>query len=112
MVHINMPMPNVCMECPFAYVDCDTDVPGCEIMDVLNGPDYDVYTPIGQKDKNCPLMESERKKGKWIITSEFEDCYYAKCNQCNITQVFYFNKPLTNFCPNCGSDMRGDQDDE
>lgn len=63
MVHINMPMPNVCMECPFAYVDCDTDVPGCEIMDVLNGPDYDVYTPIGQKDKNCPLMESERKRG-------------------------------------------------
>ena len=22
------------------------------------------------------------------------------------SQVFYYNKPLTNFCPNCGADMR------
>lgn len=57
--------------------------------------------------KKLPPAQAERKKGKWIITSEFEDCYYAKCNQCNITQVFYFNKQLTNFCPNCGADMRG-----
>lgn len=56
-----------------------------------------------------PPAEPERKKGKWIITSEFEDCYYAKCNQCNITQVFYFNKQLTKFCPECGADMRGEE---
>ena len=48
----------------------------------------------------------KRKKGKWIVTSEFEDYRYAKCNQCKVTQVFYHNKPLTNFCPNCGTDMR------
>jgi hypothetical protein len=53
-----------------------------------------------------PSVTPKRKTGKWIITCEFEDCYYAKCNQCNITQVFYFNKQLTNFCPNCGADMR------
>lgn len=53
-----------------------------------------------------PTIE-ERKTGKWIITCEFEDCYYAKCNQCNTTQVFYGNKSLTNFCPDCGCDMRG-----
>jgi len=52
----------------------------------------------------------ERKKGKWIVTSEFEDCRYVKCNQCKVTQVFYYNKPLTNFCPNCGADMRGDHE--
>ena len=56
-----------------------------------------------------PSAEPERKKGKWIITSEFEDCRYAKCNQCNVTQVFYYDKPLTNFCPDCGADMRGEQ---
>ena len=54
---------------------------------------------------SMPTIEPERKKGEWIVTSEFEDCYYAKCNQCNITQVFYFNTPLTNFCPDCGSLM-------
>lgn len=60
------------------------------------------------------LMEDaptiEPRKGRWIVTSKFEDCYYAKCNECKVTQVFYYNKPLTNFCPNCGADMRGEQD--
>ena len=56
--------------------------------------------------------EPERKKGKWVVISEFEDCRYAKCNQCNVTQVFYYNKPLTNFCPNCGTDMRERRTDE
>ena len=54
--------------------------------------------------EHAPIIE-ERKKGEWIITSEFEDCRYAKCNQCKVTQVFYYNKPLTNFCPDCGADM-------
>ena len=52
----------------------------------------------------------ERKKGKWIVTSEFSDCYYAKCNQCKTTQVFYYDKPLTNFCPNCGCQMNGGEE--
>lgn len=57
-------------------------------------------------EKVTPTIDVvEVKHGKWIITSEFEDCCYAKCNQCNITQVFYFNKRLTNFCPNCGAEM-------
>ena len=53
----------------------------------------------------APTITPERKTGKWIIISEFDDCRYAKCNQCKVTQVFYYNKPLTNFCPNCGADM-------
>ena len=69
---------------------------------VQNMSDIDRQTIL-----KLPSAEPERKKGKWIITSKFEDCYYAKCNQCNITQVFYFNKPLTKFCPNCGANMEG-----
>jgi hypothetical protein len=57
-----------------------------------------------------PTAES-RKKGKWIITGEFSDCRYAKCNQCNVTQIFYYGKPLTNYCPNCGSYNGGEQDE-
>ena len=58
-----------------------------------------------------PTIEPEPKTGEWIVTSEFDDCCYAKCNQCNVTQIFYYGKPLTNFCPNCGADMREGQDD-
>lgn len=64
-----------------------------------------------KKIVNAPTIEPERPKGKWIVTSEFEDCRYVKCNQCKVTQVFYYNKPLTNFCPNCGVDMRGKKDE-
>ena len=60
---------------------------------------------------NLPSAESEYKMGEWVVIFKPEDCCYAKCNQCNVTQVFYHNKPLTNFCPNCGADMRGDSDD-
>ena len=55
---------------------------------------------------DMPTIKPEHKTGEWIVTSVFEDCRYAKCNQCKVTQVFYYNKPLTNFCPNCGADMR------
>lgn len=61
---------------------------------------------------DLPPEEPERKKGEWIVTNEFEDCIYAKCNQCQVTQVFYYGKPLTNFCPNCGADMRGNQNEQ
>ena len=58
------------------------------------------------KFEDASQYAEPRKNGKWVVTSEFEDCCYAKCNQCKVTQVFYYNKPLTNFCPECGADMR------
>lgn len=53
--------------------------------------------------------KAEPKTGKWIVTNEFDDCCYAKCNQCNVTQIFYYGKPLTNYCPNCGCQMGGEE---
>lgn len=61
--------------------------------------------------EKLPPAQLERKKGKWIVIIKFEDCYFAKCNECKVTQVFYYNKPLTNFCPNCGAEMRCEQDE-
>lgn len=45
-------------------------------------------------------------RGEWIISNTFDDCVYARCDQCATTQIFYYGKPLTNFCPSCGADMR------
>ena len=56
--------------------------------------------------------EPEREKGKWVVINKFDDCLYAKCNQCNVTQIFYYGKPLTNYCPNCGSYNGGDENRE
>ena len=52
--------------------------------------------------------EPERKKGEWII-----DKYKAEltCSECKKTFTNFPVigwKPLWNFCPNCGADMRGE----
>ena len=78
-----------------------------DAIDAIMSEPPDAHYPTWYADILWELPSAEpRKKGKWIVTSEFEDCCYAKCNQCKVTQVFYYNKPLTNFCPNCGADMR------
>ena len=82
----------------YGYIGIETLLNFCE-----NSKDHAV-TPNDFMRMNRVRMP-ERKKGKWIVTSEFKDCRYVKCNQCKVTQVFYHNKPLTNFCPNCGAKM-------
>lgn len=54
-----------------------------------------------------PTIEPERKTGQWeiYVISPFdgEDCRCSECGQCGCV-------PYWNFCPNCGADMRGEQD--
>ena len=49
----------------------------------------------------------EAVHARWKVTVKFDDCYYADCPACRTTQVFYGNKELTNYCPNCGAMMDG-----
>lgn len=66
----------------------------------------------------------ERKKSQWIKMSDADGIYYA-CNACgeDIPRVSHFDPRFdlfprlksiekTNFCPNCGADMRGGDDEE
>ena len=50
-----------------------------------------------------PSAQSERKKGKWICDG---DCYI--CNQCKSAFTWWADIQTSNFCPNCGVDMRKD----
>lgn len=73
---------------------------------------------------NAPTADVvERKKGKWIKMSDADGIYYA-CSECGkgIPRVPDFNPQFdlftrlkslekTNFCPECGADMRGDEND-
>ena len=56
----------------------------------------------------------ERKKGKWVPydgnkkTGNTTTCLYfsPKCSECGKAGDYAFE-----FCPNCGSDMRGEEDE-
>lgn len=68
-----------------------------------------------------PSVQPERKKGRWERhntyhgddTSGFIDPDW-KCSECgrqaNVNEWFMYD--LTDFCPNCGADMRGVEDEQ
>ena len=84
-------------------------------------------TPDGGIDANdaidilerLPSAQPERKPGKWILMSDADGEYYA-CSVCGnelqrySTELPTWEKPYphkqsidkTDFCPNCGADMR------
>ena len=56
-----------------------------------------------------------RPKGKWILNDIQYGTTSFRCSACNdVTDDVptCCNKPLFNFCPACGADMRGGQDND
>ena len=52
----------------------------------------------------------ERKHGKWIdYKDDFDDCsYLANCSECRYQIDTHHHRGYLNYCPNCGSYMRGE----
>lgn len=80
-------------------------------------------TQIGilQAIQEQPTIEPERKKGEWIIKDNPGTGWYrVTCSECgeDVTSTapcigFYPNAKVTwDYCPNCGADMRGDQNED
>jgi rubrerythrin len=51
-----------------------------------------------------PSVQPECKTGEWIYDG---DGY--KCNKCGTVYGWWADSQTSNFCPNCGADMRGEQ---
>lgn len=93
--------------CSVCGADCDKSefvYDGKQEEQVILCPEHYVLTQL-------PSAQSERKKGVWIPQNHSKTngtvstavYYYPKCSVCGQ----YAN--YTNFCPNCGADMRGNQ---
>ena len=81
---------------------------GAQMMDdirrasiIMNGMDL-----CEEAVRNQPSAQSERKKGKWIDKSGGIEGAWNYCSVCGEQAI-----DLYDFCPNCGADMRGENDD-
>ena len=77
-------------------------------IDVLaEGMCGDLECKIHEKIKALPSADvRENVRGEWIdFGHDFYGDYEYKCSSCGMTANY-----TTDFCPNCGADMRGGQD--
>ena len=62
---------------------------------------------------NAPTIEPERKKGEWIreniVLTSNPPQYQWHCSECGKMVHWFTAEVLTDFCPNCGAEMRGEQ---
>lgn len=62
---------------------------------------------IAKAIEQLPSAQPERKTGRWIPHEDEDGEHYGdKCSECGEWYVMPYGK--TNFCPNCGADMKGD----
>jgi hypothetical protein len=69
-----------------------------------------------KRNSDCPLVETEERKiGKWIevwesqrdeFSGEYDEWREHKCSICDFQEM---DADRFNFCPNCGADMRGNE---
>lgn len=100
-------------------IDADRLLEERRIHTYYHLPNGDIAIPLIDI-KNAPTIEPERKKGQWMVFETENERYDdIKCPFCKKTYTvdayriddIGFIAEDFKFCPNCGSDMRGDQDD-
>lgn len=69
-------------------------------------PNGDIAIPIIDIE-HAPTIVTKRKRGKWeIYIISMIDGEGCRCSECGFEGASYWE-----FCPNCGADMRGGQNE-
>ena len=72
----------------------------------------DVHTPDEMLEYRAieQLPSAERKNGRWVrIEDENGDFLCWECSECGDRYVMPYHR--ASYCPNCGAEMRGEEDD-
>ena len=69
-----------------------------------------VLTEVRDRIKALPSAQPERKKGRWNMEPDpygfFDEI--PVCSECGCTTMM---RDTYKFCPHCGADMRGEEDE-
>ena len=89
-------------------IDADALMERLKAWDTNDATDKGLYNFALNRVLEAPTIEPERKTGEWI-----HDGYdiphgvdWMHCSECGRREP-YVPAAMTNFCPNCGADMRG-----
>ena len=76
--------------------------------EVDDGDGFD-YAKWRENFCELPPAEPKRIRGKWVFKNDLVaiPTGYYECSECKIGRLMH----KENFCPNCGADMRGEQDE-
>lgn len=94
-IYIDMEMPKICGQCQIKLgIDC-------ELWRHIRSVSLN-------RHKDCPLVPAANVRpvvrGKWIWDGYVYDVPW-QCSNCGVS-----HDADSNFCPNCGADMRDEQD--
>ena len=87
---------------------------GSLIADMVDGVKFDHITIDGSGMITFTKEQPERKKGKWIFDGKRHEggIVWCHCSVCGSKEnADYAMIQGINFCPNCGADMRGEEDE-
>ncbi len=62
-------------------------------------------------EEKLPSAQPQRKKGRWIKVNSKTAINCSACYHCSWSLSFEDTVRRFNFCPNCGADMMGEQDE-
>ena len=97
-----MEMPKNCGECQLCHIE------NFNLWCCLTGQEDIFYDAMPEW---CPLEKP--KKGKWIdavLPNDSGGLRVQVCDQCNTFFPLAYTGGGHNFCPNCGADMRGEDE--
>lgn len=85
--------------------DCKTNVRACEYDRVYAKMEFCSWLD------DAPTVAPERMRGKWIPVTNGRGGH--ECSLCHTYAPSFQtgNEWLTDYCPKCGADMRGEQDE-
>ena len=72
-----------------------------DALDCING--------VEEVLRSLPPVQPERKRGKWLADNRPGGGFWV-CSCCKFPSEAFAANVLYKFCPNCGADMRGEQD--